>query len=226
MVVLTILVVAVSIFSRIVVSTSRLRETNRENAIAGEAARMLLERMRGGDYGEIFARYNSDPNDDPGGAGTAHGDRFVVAGLKPLSTSEDGTMGRIFFPTIAVSEEALCLDGDPKAPDGGAPDGGAAGGGATGGVATGGKGAPLGGVFVSSALAIPPRSYFVPLREDCVYPLLGMPRDLNGDSIIDQADHASDFLILPVQIRIEWEGRVGPQHVDLFTMLTRFKKSE
>ncbi len=44
------------------------------------------------------------------------------------------------------------------------------------------------------------------LREDVVDPDLGMPRDLNGDGIIDSADHAADYKILPVLIRVHWKG--------------------
>src|SRR6188768_3369654 len=36
------------------------------------------------------------------------------------------------------------------------------------------------------------------LKEDVVLPELGMPRDLNGDNVIDNANHSVDYRILPV----------------------------
>ena len=200
MVVLTILVVAVSIFSRIVVATSRLRETNRENAIAGEAARITLEEMRGHEFQLVFSLYNSDPDDDPEGPGTAPGDRFTAPGLTPLGTASDGLVGRIIFPVPKILQADISgsEDGDGPLED----------------PATTEEAAP----------PPPPLTKSEQLREDSVHPRLGMPRDLNGDSIIDDEDHSDDYFILPVQIRIEWEGLNCPRSFDLYTMLTRFKQ--
>jgi type II secretory pathway pseudopilin PulG len=44
------------------------------------------------------------------------------------------------------------------------------------------------------------------LREDLVLPELGMPRDLNGDLVIDGADRSSDYILLPVLVRLRWES--------------------
>ena len=41
------------------------------------------------------------------------------------------------------------------------------------------------------------------LREDQVLPALGLPRDLNGDSILDEGDHALDYVPLPVRVTID-----------------------
>jgi hypothetical protein len=57
------------------------------------------------------------------------------------------------------------------------------------------------------------------LREDVVDPLLGMPRDLNGDSAIDNLNHATDYLLLPVRIRVSWNGVSGARDVDLHVLL-------
>ncbi len=198
MVVLTILVVAVSIFSRIVVATSRLRETNRENAVAGEAARVILEEMRGSEFHLIFSLYNEDPDDDPDGPGSAPGGRFAVPGLVPVDAAPDGLVGRIMFPVPRI------LQAHHTGP---APDPG-----------------PHTYTGPAPPPPSPPSHDPEELREDSVYPRLGMPRDLNGDSIIDDEDHSDDYFILPVQIRIEWEGLNCPRSFDLYTMLTRFKK--
>lgn len=42
------------------------------------------------------------------------------------------------------------------------------------------------------------------LREDQVDPSLGLPRDLNGDGVIDSSNHASDYVVLPVRINVSW----------------------
>ena len=58
------------------------------------------------------------------------------------------------------------------------------------------------------------------LREDVVDAALGMPADLNGDGAIDALNHAVDFRLLPVRIRIEWLGSVGPRQIDFETILS------
>ena len=60
------------------------------------------------------------------------------------------------------------------------------------------------------------------LREDAVIPELGLPRDLNGDSIVDAADHAADYAVLPVIVRLEWMGDFGPRIFEMHTMLVEF----
>lgn len=57
------------------------------------------------------------------------------------------------------------------------------------------------------------------LHEDIVDPDFGFPRDLNGDGVIDAADHADDYAVLPVRIRVEWRGRSGNCSVELQTIL-------
>ncbi|HTF87280.1 MAG TPA: hypothetical protein VK843_02645 [Planctomycetota bacterium] len=57
------------------------------------------------------------------------------------------------------------------------------------------------------------------LREDFVDPALGMPRDLNSDAVVDALDHATNYRVLPVRVRIEWQGSTGPRSVDIETML-------
>lgn len=53
------------------------------------------------------------------------------------------------------------------------------------------------------------------LREDVVDADLGMPRDLNGDGVIDTDNHAGDYLILPVTVRVQWRGAAGNRQIDL-----------
>lgn len=64
------------------------------------------------------------------------------------------------------------------------------------------------------------------LREDLVVPSLGMPRDLNGDHLIDSKDHSNSYVVLPVSIRVEWTGRVGRREFELTTMFADFTRLE
>ena len=59
----------------------------------------------------------------------------------------------------------------------------------------------------------------VELREDFIDPELGMQRDLNGDTNIDNANHAADYNVLPVRIRIDWAGARGNRRVEIITVL-------
>lgn len=57
------------------------------------------------------------------------------------------------------------------------------------------------------------------LREDVVDADLGMPRDLNGDGVIDTENHAGDYLVLPVTVRVLWRGAAGNRQLDLDLLL-------
>ena len=157
--VLVVLTVAVGMLSSTMVSTARLRPIQRETALASEAARAQLETMRARPFDELFALYNADPADDPGGAGTAPGAAFAVPALDPQTGDEDGLVGVVRMPAAAA-----------------------------------------------------------PLREDAADASLGLPRDLDADGELDGADHAGDYEILPVEIRLEWKGAAGPQDLVIYTM--------
>ncbi len=60
------------------------------------------------------------------------------------------------------------------------------------------------------------------LREDIDLPELGMPRDLNGDGDIDDADHSGDYRILPVLVRVRWRGTKGDAQIEFKTQLADF----
>ena len=168
---MTVLLVALLILSSVVSSMAQQRAVNRETALAISGARNVLETLRSEDFAEVFALYDSDPADDPGGAGTAPGQRFDVAGLDPLPGAVNGLEGEIVFPTVAGAGTS------------------------------------------------------VQLREDVVNRALGMPRDLSGDNVVDAADHAQGYFILPVQIRVRWTGPNGPREYSMTTQLCRYNKS-
>jgi len=91
------------------VASARLAAENRETALAHQAARAMCERMQATPFAQIFATYNTDPSDDPGGPGTAPGASFAVAGLEPAQAGAGVKAGEIFFPTIALHGTAVAL---------------------------------------------------------------------------------------------------------------------
>jgi hypothetical protein len=60
------------------------------------------------------------------------------------------------------------------------------------------------------------------LREDLGNAKLDMPRDLNGDAVIDAADHAGNYEKLPVLVRVRWRGVGGPGSVEFQTTLAAY----
>ena len=59
------------------------------------------------------------------------------------------------------------------------------------------------------------------LREDVEDETFDLPKDLNADGALDSDDHADDYELLPVRVRIEWRGASGNRSVDLQTLLRR-----
>jgi hypothetical protein len=57
------------------------------------------------------------------------------------------------------------------------------------------------------------------LREDLANQPLGMPRDLNGSGGTDSANHAGDYNLLPVLVRVDWSSAAGRGRTELKTML-------
>ena len=169
--VLGILALAFGMLTSTMMSNSRQRSVNRESAAAAEAARTLFEEMMNADFEDLFALYNADPTDDPGGVGTAPGGRFGVSQLTPLETSPDGLVGQVVLPALTFLPDEW------------------------------------------------------ELREDFEDEELGLPRDLNGDSIIDDLDHREDYLILPVRVELEWSGRFGPRRMSVSVIMADVRKA-
>jgi type II secretory pathway pseudopilin PulG len=57
------------------------------------------------------------------------------------------------------------------------------------------------------------------LREDLDEPRLGMPRDLTGEGDVDDLDHAADYRLLPVLVRLRWRGAGGNASFQLLTVI-------
>ena len=90
--------------------------------------------------------------------------------------------------------------------------------------------ASLDAAFVGAFTRHPPlkaiRTVFVDelwVREDLVDAELGLPRDLNGDNVVDDQNHAGDYIILPVCIVVRWQGMFGERSLRMVTMLTDFE---
>jgi len=61
------------------------------------------------------------------------------------------------------------------------------------------------------------------LSEAVVDARLGMPRDLNGDGVINPlVNYNMEYTILPVLVRVEWVSSCGPGSVEVKTMLGNF----
>ena len=75
----------------------QLDATNRETAAATQTARRVVEELRTEDLADVLTRYNADDSDDPGGAGTAPGDRFDVPLLRQTAGG-DAVDARIELP--------------------------------------------------------------------------------------------------------------------------------
>ncbi|MBL8860783.1 MAG: type II secretion system protein [Planctomycetes bacterium] len=161
--VLAILSVASAMYAQTVASSRRLDPIAQETAIAAEAARIALERLRAVPPERLLATFDDDPGNDPDGAGTAPGARFAVEGLAPSAAGVP--VGRYVFPLVEGR-----------------------------------------------------------LAEDYVDALLGLPRDLNGDGLVDSGDHRADWVILPIEVRLEWSPRgsmSATRDFSLYTMIPR-----
>lgn len=60
----------------------------------------------------------------------------------------------------------------------------------------------------------------IQIREDINIPSLGMPRDLNGDTLIDSADHSSDYKLLPVLVEVQWQAANGVASLKLAAIVS------
>ena len=50
---------------------------------------------------------------------------------------------------------------------------------------------------------------------------LGVPRDLDLDDVVDGTDHAADYRILPVLVRVRWSGAGGVHQIEIVGTVTR-----
>lgn len=62
------------------------------------------------------------------------------------------------------------------------------------------------------------------LREDVVDAALSMPRDLDSDFRVDALDHADEYTRLPVEVLVEWQGRIGRQRYRLISLMVELRR--
>ena len=105
----SLMVVGVAALSGSILSGTRLSNNKQESADAHNGIRAILETLQGEDFADVYARYNADPADDPGGAGTAPGQNFAVPGLNALAGDADGFVGQITFPDLDLGAGNLVL---------------------------------------------------------------------------------------------------------------------
>jgi Tfp pilus assembly protein PilV len=162
MIVIAILTVSLAMFAQTLSASARLDPVANETMLAAEGSRVMIERMRAQPFDQVYALYDANPANDPGGAGTAPGSTFAIEGLSPATVG--GVVGRIEFPVVTSQ-----------------------------------------------------------LRENSTDEMLGMPRDLNGDLLVDTANHAGDYLLLPVRVRVEWaskSGHLGRRSMEFYAMFS------
>ncbi len=87
-----------------VLYAQRLNIVASETHQAVQAARSLVENMRGQDFRNLYIRFNEDPLDDPNGMDTAPGNTFAIDGLAGLGGLDAGVI------TLDLDETALETD--------------------------------------------------------------------------------------------------------------------
>lgn len=108
----TLITVALGGMLAVMFSNMRLARVNEQTAIAMDALTQMAQQLRAEDFGTIFANYNANANDDPGGVGTAPGPNFAVPGLDLQQGDADGFVGRIAFPAPPAGAPADSLRED------------------------------------------------------------------------------------------------------------------
>ena len=163
---MTVMIMVLLGFSRALLDSMKAAGRTRESAVATDAARQVMESLKGEGFATLFAANNSVVGDDPAGV-TLRLAAFDVPGLNPRQGDADGLCGEILLPervALGVSQ----------------------------------------------------------LREDVEDFALTMPRDLNGDGLIDGDDHSGDYRILPVLVRVDWQGVAGEGRVQFKTILSEY----
>lgn len=107
---LGVVVVAILGIMSALVAASRTDEATAEQVRALNGCKSTIEMMKQSTFAEIWRRYNSNPADDPGGAGTAPGANFAVAGLRAQAGDADGMPGQVIFPEVAGNLSETFVD--------------------------------------------------------------------------------------------------------------------
>ncbi len=110
MIAVVVATVATYILSASVTAAVTSTVVRRQRIVAAEGAVNCMEQIRSMPMGVVFALFNDDPSDDPGGEGTAPGPFFDVEGLAPTldERGQPRPTGRVLLPGAgALLDEAL-----------------------------------------------------------------------------------------------------------------------
>lgn len=99
----------------------KANRVRRETAVAREALREQVERLKGAPFEDVFALYNADAADDSAGLGPAPGPAFTVAGLRPAPGDADGIVGAVEIPSFVPAGGVAQLREDVLDPSFGLP---------------------------------------------------------------------------------------------------------
>jgi Tfp pilus assembly protein PilV len=202
-----------------------LEKESRTVAAANEMSRAVVEQMLALPIEQVLPTYNATKSDDPNGAGTACGGSFTLDTTTVLLATTDDT--------LALGPIRLDNSGPGSLSSGSSGSGSSgSGSGSLVGSVVGGTTSVVQSVVtttVSTASVADAEALEVPktmdctiglpttldaagnetLREDLVAPQFGLPCDLNGDGVIDGKNHAADYKILPLVIRLGWPTADG-----------------
>lgn len=175
-------------------SGTALDAVNRENVMATEAAQQVLEQMKSASFQELFGLYNANVADDPNGAGTALGSRFLVrlgrqsqnlGQIIPSYANVNGIgsiqAGGGNSPATSGMNMVEVMDVDIEFPTNGAGD-----------------------------------------LDETVGPIgQGAPTDLNGDGATTPGSRNADYKILPARITVRWSGLQGNRSLSFIKVFTK-----
>jgi Tfp pilus assembly protein PilV len=215
---ISIVVIAVSTvgFLSASVTSMSLEKENRTVAAANEMSRAVVEEMLALPIAEVLPTYNASHADDPGGAGTARGSSWsidttaVLLAMDDATTSADssgsgrtGLLGGALDTTQAILQQTTQTTTSTTR---------------------------SARIATAEAMEVPktmdchvqlPTTTDATgnevLREDTIAPEYGLPCDLNGDGVIDGKNHAADYKVLPMVIRLDWPTVDGGTHSVTFT---------
>ncbi|MDA1195996.1 MAG: hypothetical protein O2894_12540 [Planctomycetota bacterium] len=187
---LALLVIAIATMGSVswTLSGMRLDAATREEADATDALREVLEELQATPFEEVFARFNTLPEDDPEGPGTAVGGRVVlgltgdVKALVGVPRSDGLTGGSVGEPPRRAVQRAVALSVDIAFPTDGS------------------------GRLVESAMG-------ADWGDGAI--------DIDGDGEITDEATISGYVLLPVRVRITWDGGGGTRTLEHVRLLTR-----
>ena len=212
------------------VTSMSLEKESRTVAAANEMSRAVVEQMLALPIEQVLPTYNANKADDPNGAGTACGSSWTMDTTTVLLATADDTLA-LDSIRLSNSGPGSLSSGSSGTSGSGSSGSGSSGSGSSGsgsgslvGTVVGTTQTVLQTVTGTTTAVTDAEAFEVPktmdcsiglpttldaagnetLREDIVAPEYGLPCDLNGDGVIDGLNHAADYKILPLVIRLDW----------------------